>query len=311
MISADLAALGEENRRDPLPLERSLHAAGVYRDDGGLGAAARRDELLDQRRHELAFMPLTYAHVFAHRVGRAAAGGASILCAVTLMFALGDPLVSTLLGVASPSVDPSGIAALAVISVLVTYIGASWIGERVFESRMRKAIALAGDVHADLDRLAEGPVDVARKLVHRVDSWAVAYMVGGVIAVAALLGFTTFAVDAHAGPWHHWTRFALQHDLGIVIYALAIGGALVIAVGRACARRSRWLRWLAHGGALAAGMVLAGVTVYQGLLARLLLRTPSTAVRLELAIAGVVGVFLIASYALLWWRDREQRRLNR
>jgi len=304
MISADLAALGEDSRRDPLPRERTL---GVYRDDGGLGAAARRDELLEQRRHELAFMPLAYSHVFAHRVGRAAAGAASIVGALTLLFALGDPLVSTLFGVAR--VDPSGVAALAVISVLMTYIGASSLGERLFESRMRKAIELAGDVHADLDRLAEGPVDVARRLVRRIDPWAVAFMIGGCICVAALFGYTMFAFDARAGRWHHWTRLALQRDLVVVMIALAIGAALVATVGRAIARRSESTRWLTHGAILGGGLILVGVTLYYGMLARMLLRTPSIATRLGLSIAGVLAVFAIASYAVLWWRGREQKRL--
>src|SRR5688572_32869498 len=84
MIARDLAALGENSRRDLPALDDALKTTDAYRDDQP-GAKARRDALADDRRRELVLMPLTLAHVFAHRLGRAAAGGMAVLCSLVLI----------------------------------------------------------------------------------------------------------------------------------------------------------------------------------------------------------------------------------
>jgi hypothetical protein len=300
-LRGDLEALGAECRRDPLPMPETLKA-GVYR-DGQPGAKARRDELLDQRRHELAFMPLAYSQVFAHRIGRAAAGAMAIVCSIFVMILLGDPIGLIMM----PGLDPDTCAPLAVITVLATYVGATWIAERVFERKLRDALTLAGDVHADLDRLGEGPVDVARSLVRRADAWSIGFVIGGAIAVVALFGFVMFVLDAHAHNWHHWSILAVARDMKLVVVALVVGLGLSVVVAR------RPHPWLAHWTALAVGVVLGAGTLYQGLYAvakaRAIAGVPSIAMRLALATTGVLAVFLVSTFAVLWWRRRENARL--
>ncbi|HSD87041.1 MAG TPA: hypothetical protein VLB44_05980 [Kofleriaceae bacterium] len=310
-LRSDLEALGADNRRDPLPLPEAL-SAGVYRDDRP-GAEARRNALLDQRRHELAFMPLSYSHVFAHRVARAAAGGMAMLCSVAIMLVLADPVFATYF---LHEIDPTSFSVMAGIAVLSSYVVATWIAERVFERRLRQALTLAGDVHADLDRLGEAPVDIARGLVRRVDAWAVGMALGGTIAVAVLFGVVTFVLGSH--NLHHlraWVVIAVAGDMKLLLAAL--GGGLVLAsvVARACARRepSPWTTWTAHWASAAAGVVVGLGTLYVGMrevyLTQKLFRVPTLSTSIALALAGVVATFLVAAFAILWWRRREELRL--
>ena len=84
LITSDLAALGDDSRRSPTALDDALQTTNMYRDDRP-GAEARRDALADERRRELVMMPLTLSHVFAHRVGRAAAGASAFVCTIVLL----------------------------------------------------------------------------------------------------------------------------------------------------------------------------------------------------------------------------------
>lgn len=312
-LRSDLEALGAENRRDPLPLPEALRA-GVYRDDR-VGAEARRNELLDQRRHELAFMPLAYSHVFAHRVARAAAGGMAILCSVAILLLLADPLFATYFLL---ELDPTSWSTMAVIAVLSTYVVVTWIAERLFERRLRHALTLIGDVHADLDRLGEAPVDVARGLVRRADAWAVGMALGGTIAAAVLFGVVTFVLGSH--NLHHlrgWVVMAIARDMKLLLAALGGGLVLAFLVGRACARRepSAWTTLTSHWASAVAGVVVGLGTLYMGMrevyLTQNRVQVPTLSTGIALALAGVIAVFLVASFSILWWRKREESRLMR
>src|SRR5262249_25475041 len=133
--------------------------------------------------------------------------------------------------------------ALAVAAVAKVYVIATWIAERMFEHRMRAALKLAGDVHADLDRLATGPLDVARGLVRSVDGWAIGLTLAGAIAVAVLLGFVTFVIGGYSGSFglrSFWvSRQPIADNAGLLLVALAVGVGFASAVGRACDREHR------------------------------------------------------------------------
>jgi hypothetical protein len=319
-ITSDLAALAEDSRRDPVPL-----AAGVYRDDRP-GAEARRDALADERRRELASLPLALAHVFAHRVGRAAAGSVALVAAAAIALVIADPLLTRITTWMIPGMNITLLVAIAGIAVLKAYVIGGWIGERLFERRMREAIATTGDAYADLDALGSGPVDVARGMVRRLDRWSVMLAIAGAVTVIPVVGFILFTM-AVAYPYPMmWANLqavasgAVGDGLGAVVVAtvLAVGGAVV--VGRACdaeARRAalpRWTAVLGHWAMIPTGVVLGLAADYGAIRMINEYRISGAAPDIEpvvgLAVLGVAGVFALSTWAVLWWRRREHARLG-
>ena len=325
-ITSDLAALAEDSRRDPVPLAAALPAAaGVYRDDRP-GAEARRDALAEERRRELARLPLALAHVFAHRVGRAAAGCVALVAAATVALVLADPLLVRIATWMIPGLNVTLLVALAGVAVLAAYVIGGWIGERLFERRMRQAITTSGDAYADLDALASGPVDVARDMVRRLDRWSVMFAIAGAVTVIPVLGFILFTMSvAYPYPmmWADLTAVAsgvVGDGLGAVVVAtvLAVGGAVV--VGRACdaePRRAvlpRWAAALGHWAMIPLGIVLGLVANYGAISVINEYRISGAAPDLETVVGfaafGVAGVFALSTWAVLWWRRREHARLG-
>jgi hypothetical protein len=341
-ITSDLAALAEDSRRDPVPLAACdgaagasvpmtggaalrRGAAGVYRDDRP-GAEARRDALAEERRRELATLPLALAHVFAHRIGRAAAGAVAVVSALAIALVLADPLLIRIAAWVIPGLNVSLLVALAGVAVLAAYVIGGWIGERLFERRMRQAITTSGDAYADLDLLASGPVDVARATVRRVDRWSVMLAIAGAVTLVPVVGFLLFTMSVAYPYPMMWANLATVANgpvgagLGavVVVTVFSLGGA--VAVGRACdgeLRRGglpRWTAVLAHWGMIPLGIVLGLVADYGAIsllddyhVAGI---RPASGEVLVLAALGVAGIFAIATWAVLFWRRREHRRLG-
>jgi hypothetical protein len=321
LLTRDLAALGEDSRREPLPF-KSLLRGGVYRDERP-GVTARRDALLAARHQELALMPLALSRVFVHRVSRATAGGVAVACAA--LFVLADPLLSRFASRMSFGLDMLTGAALVVSAILAAYVAGGWIAERAFARRMRDSITIErDDVHADLDRLAEGPVAIGRKLVDRADGWALCLSLAGVLAVSTVFGVNVFVRVSFYGRRSSFEAFIARASMPGTAIALAVGVALCVmgayAVTRVCKLEQRggviprWARFESWRTAIV-GLFLACATLYSGMHGMDdLQRThavPSFAWRLGHVALAVVSMFLLASFALLRRHRREMKQLER
>jgi hypothetical protein len=328
VLTSDLTALGDDSRREPVPFAESLRSlgvpGGVYRDDRP-GAEARRDALAEQRRRELATMPLALSRVFVHRVSRAAGGVAALGCALTLALLIADPLLLRIASWLVPGLDLTLLAALSGVAVLGAYVVAGWIAERVFESRMAKAIATrGGDAYADLDHLAESPIDVARALVRRVDGWSIGLGVAGLTAVAAIYGYAAFMVTAMFPFDYAWSQpmligsHPIAASIGVVVGAIIIGVAAALWLGRNCDRSHgraeppAAIRWLGHWAMVPVGTVLGMVALYgsfRGLHAHVnAIQDIDSGQRLVLCVAGVASIFMLVAWGALWLRRRENAR---
>lgn len=325
MITSDLAALDTEARREVPAMATALRETGVYR-DGLAGAQARRDSLAEERRVQLALMPLAIAQVFAHRVGRAAAGAAAILCAIAGVLLLADPMLLRLVTWMIPGLGLNlGMCMmLAATVILVAYVVGTWAAELWFTRQMRHAIETHADVYADLDQLARGPLEVAQKLVRRIDGWSVGLSLGGVILLTTVFGYLLVVAGAFQplavvlSTTSVFVERAATENLGPVIYALALGLGLAVALGRGCDREHRFgeasplMQRVSHGSTLAFALVLGMGMLFATvrMVIHLHDRLPSSQHRYLLAIGAEVALVALAGWATLWWRRREQRRLG-
>lgn len=320
LIASDLAALGTENRRDQGSLDALLRSSGVYRDDSA-GTEARRDALAHLRRRELATLPLALAHVFARRVARAAAGGAAFVGAIFMLAGMAGAYQGA--DAVWGPIMPRRALAVAVFANLVlgVYIVATWLAERAFERRMRAAIAVTGDAHADLDRLGEGPLEAGRRLVERADRWAIGLVIAGATASAVMLG-AILALGASSARWHGGMQ-AVAHNAELL--ATVAAGGLIVALGLAHACRQErwavqpawWMRLLSHW---AVPVVAVSALIYvvghaDEAVQQLSARSPAAALpdlgwRLRIAIGGGLAVLALVSWAVLAWRRREHARLD-
>jgi hypothetical protein len=321
LVRADLDALGAENRRDLLRREH------MYRDDR-LGTEARRDHLAAQRRFELATLPLALANVYAHRVARAATGAAALAGSVLILVAISHPrmfiVAGTKLGGEAMILSPLMLAIIANMLLLVVHTVATRIAEGVFTRRMAQSIAPTGDVHGDLDRLADGPIDVARRLVRSVDGWAVGLTATGAIALGVVFGAMAFVeLVGHKFPGA-WARGAyrifepLQHNSTILLLVLALGVWFVVALGRACDREHRrgelpwWARILEHRAIVPLGLAACAGAVFLALrLTRHTMtsgRLPWYYERLAVALVGAAALVAVISAIVLGIRRREEER---
>jgi hypothetical protein len=299
LILSDLIARGEDKRRD-------LGSPDTLYRDGRPGAEARRDDLAQRRRGELAVMPLVLSHVFVHRVARAAAGAAALVFVAVVMLATARPRAF--------HVAPGLLALILAVATLAVYTVASWLAEHVFERRMRAAIATGADVHTDLDRLAAGPVDVALRMIRRVDGWSLTGALAGANAVALLFGFLLFTAVVARGYPGAWIVALNVAPLGL---ALAAGTAIAALVGIACDRELRrdtpaWLAAAAHRVTpIVAGAVLSiAWSLGKGAArtARITGGLP-TPVRIVLGLVAVTSVAVLTTWVALWWRRREYARV--
>ncbi|MCW5807189.1 MAG: hypothetical protein KIT31_32835 [Deltaproteobacteria bacterium] len=322
LVRADLDALAADNRRDLVQREH------MYRDDR-LGTEARRDHLAAQRRGELASLPITLAHVFAHRVARAATGAVALAGAIAILLAVQHPRAmydaGAVLGRQPFVPSPIMLAILASALLLAAHVVATRIAEVVFARGMARTIAPTGDVHGDLDRLAEGPADVARRLVRRADAWAVGLTALGAFALMVVVGaiaFTAIATRQFPNAWSadRMRSYAVleTNASGLIVIILAAGGAFVGAIGRACGaehRRGtlpRWVRALEHRAIAPLGLTALAGTAFLALRlvkrAVMTARLPEANERLALVLFGGAALFAVISSIILGIRRREEAR---
>ena len=325
LITSDLAALGEDSRRSLAALDDSFNEKNMYRDDAP-GAKARRDALADARRRELAMMPLTISQVFAHRVARAAAGGAAILMSLVAVALLADPALVRYAVYLAPSLIEVGnvewAMMMAVIMLLVVYVIAQWIAQSWFARRMRDAVRISDEPYRDLDTLARGPLEVAQQAARRVDGYALGGMLAGATMLALVFGYVVVILDAFDHQPLTWSfngllyEAALVKNIEILAIALTIAGVIAYFIGREAQRAggSQLLDMLARRVTAVSALLLVGTTWY--LSERIVVRIgrhgylPSTDERVMLAIAVVLSLLAVVTVVLLWWRRSENRRIG-
>ena len=321
VIKSDLAELGEDSRQNPVALDDALRTTNMYRDDRP-GAEARRDALAEERRRELVMMPLTLSHVFAHRVGRAAAGVAAMVCTAVLLAMLADPLLMRAAAWFVPGLNVGMLVALTAIAILAVYIVATLVAEAWFARRMRAAIAKGDDPYRDIDTLARGPVELAQQAVRRVDGVSLALFLAGVSVVVLGFGYVVAVVGAvHQFP-HAWQlasidrSLALARNVEVLMLAMMGAGFVAYLVGRGCQRgeASGVVRVLGHWATLAvagvAGLATASIG-FNTIVTVNMRRDPVPSdVRFLLGIGAMIAIVGVAAWALLWWRRREIARVG-
>ncbi|MDQ3366145.1 MAG: hypothetical protein M3680_12030 [Myxococcota bacterium] len=321
-ITSDLAALREDSARQLGGIEDALRTTNMYRDDRP-GAEARRDALADERRRELVMMPLTLAHVFAHRVGRAAAGATALVAAMLMILMLSDPLLLRFAAWFVPGLDLVMVMALVALGVLGSYVVATWIAEAWFERRMRQAIRVGADAYQDLDALARGPIEIAQAAARRADGPSTGLLLAGASAITIVFGYVVLIISTFPGAWVLSARYGtgtLTRNLDTVIVAVVGVSAVGLLVGRACSRPASSLttalvvRVLGHWAVLPIAMVLGGFTLWSTFHMFVALdlgrRLPPAELRYGLAIGSAISIFVPAAWSLLWWRRRESARIG-
>ena len=321
MIKSDLAALGEDSRRNLVGLDDALRTTNMYRDDRP-GAEARRDALADERRRELVMMPLTLSHVYAHRIGRAAAGAGALACTLVLVVMLADPLLMRFAAWLVPGLNVGMLVALTTIAVLAIYVVATWIAEAWFARRMRASINTGDDAYADLDQLARGPVEIAQHAVRRIDGLSTGLFLAGVTALVLVFGYISLIVGVIHEVTNAWSiagvlgTGTLERNLEVLLVPLFGTTALAFFLGRGCQRdsESTLVKLLGHWGALVVAFVAILITAYVGFHVTVTMSTghrlPSIDVRYGLGLGAAFAIVVAAAWALLWWRRRENARID-
>jgi len=324
LITSDLAALGDDSRHNLVGIDDALRTTNMYRDDRP-GAEARRDALADERRRELAMMPLAMSHVFAHRVARAASGAAAIVCTLAVVAMLSDPLLLGFAAYVVPSMTSlANFEALGMVTAIVllgVYVLAVWFAQNWFARRMRDVIRTGQDPYRDLDALARGPVEVAQHALRRVDGLALGLTFAGVTALAITFGYILVVVDTFQGYPYAWSyrgimhAAALEKNLGVLVGALFCVGVVSFALARACRRaESKLVARLGHWSALGVAFAIGLATAYVGLHTLIAIRVreslPTGDLRRLLALGATVTIGLICAWALLWWRRYERRNIG-
>jgi hypothetical protein len=321
LIASDLAALRDDSRRNPVSVDAALETKNAYRDDLP-GAEARRDALADDRRRELAMMPLMLSHVFAHRVGRAVVGGLAAALSLLTFAAISErwplQLLDRELGVFSVSSIENISQAILVtaMGLLTVYVAAVWLASTWFARRMREIIHTTGEPYRDLDALARGPLEVAQSLVRRVDGLALGLFLGGMAGFALTFGYITAITMATEGiPLTYWSYGPLDDNLQYLGLALIATAVLAGALARACQRPHSKLLTAVSARTLLVGSLIVGAVMLQtawstlsdvarhGLLV-------STELRFLLLAGGACALLGTAAWIVAWWRRRELKTIG-
>jgi hypothetical protein len=318
-IARDLAALGENSRRDVPALDDALRTTDAYRDDRP-GAEARRNALAEDRRRELVLMPLTLAHVFAHRIGRAAAGGMALVVSVVMLALIADPLLMRFAAWFVPGLNVGMLILIAALAVVGSYVVATWIAEIWFERRMRKAIATSKDAYDDIEQLAQGPLEIAQRAVARVDGWSFGLFLAGTASAVLVFGYTTVIVGSSHTLSHAWSIIGiadsrlLTTNVGFLLPPLVAACVVTIFLGRDRTQSSTLTRAFASWSTLIIAGVFGIVMLYKMFHLMFDLR-PARRLggdeRMFLSVATSLVVFLPLAWGALFWRRREQARIDR
>lgn len=110
----------------------------------------------------------------------------------------------------------------------------------------------------------------------------------------------------------HIVRDNLGQVMGVTV--VAAGAAFLVARGasRTTGPASRLARFLGHWSMLPLSALIGLATLVETARHHLHLHraAPGAAATQGLAIAGVLAVFVLATWTLLWWRRREHARLG-
>jgi hypothetical protein len=324
-IERDLRALGENSRRDVPALDSvpALRTADAYRDDRP-GAEARRNALAEERRREMVLMPLTLAHVFAHRSGRIAAGAMSLAVSAVMLMMVADPLLIRFAAWFVPGLNMGMLIMIAAMAITGSYVLASWIAEAWFARRMRASLKTGDDAYHDLDHLAQGPIEIAQRACKKLDGWSMGLFLAGATSVTLVFGYAIVVVGTNHTLDHAWSMLgivdtgALQRNVGTVGFAVMVACTASFFVGRACATNTAETSPLTKGLASWAALVVAGVVaiVMAYNCFHLIVRFHSTHVMLSpgmrsaLTIGATVAIFVPTAWILLAWRRREHTRID-
>ncbi len=319
-IDSDLRELAAESERGlPDFAETAARLAGggsPYRDDRP-GAEARRRALVESRLIEVALLPLSLERVYVHRVARAAAGGAALLGAAAIMVGVLDPWTGRVLQILSGM--PLAILAPVLIGFasLAAYVLAGLLAEHHVEKRLRDSVRSRGELYTDIDHLeASRPLDQVRRMVNAVDAVAVALPLLGASLGLAVCGFL---MAFYFLPGNQMAS-AAYYSLGPVALVTVLSIAFVIDLARACSRERRspslppLLAVAEHWGMLVAGGLIGSFVLWYGARmvegVRVAGVVPGEGKRLLLIAAAVTAKVLPLTWALLWVRRREQRRVS-
>jgi hypothetical protein len=322
LIRADLAALASATTVSDGELgalrERLLGSGAPYR-DGQLGIEQRRHAALEDRRIQLALLPLVLQRLFVHRVGRAVGGGVAVLCGLALWASVILPTLFGVYIVMHPrmTIDLALIGAIA--GVLTGYVVGIFVGERALERAVRASITPTWDALRDIDR--DGPAVEARRLAGRMDSFAVGLPLVGVALLVPLLVFVSVLyLDGVRAVYSDLLYLndaggLLKRNIGYVAVAVMFAALLAVEVSWGSSRERSWIaKGLSHWSVLAGGLLLGLVVLVLGGRAFFELYvngiSPSSTARWSLALGGVAALFLPCAWALLALRRREQRLLE-
>ena len=322
LITSDLAALGDDSRRGLVGLEDTLRTKNMYRDDRA-GAEARRDALAGERRVELAMMPLSLAHVFAHRVGRIAVGAAALLASFAVMAVLTDPallrLASWMFDAYSHAVKLDHVLLLVMLALCAVYIVSVWIGEAWFARRMRETIRTSDEPYRDIDELAQGPLEIAQCAVKRLDALVIGFSLAGGAALVLSFGYLAVMVKLPDFGYSSWYYSGLLHpaaaERNVDVLVLAVFITMGFSVWLARAVRLDRLgvpKVLGHWSTLVSVCALALAIGYisADTMTKIRHYAPSPELRYLLGVGSTAVVCGTATWLLLAWRRREQARIG-
>jgi hypothetical protein len=322
-IRDDAAALTAETARargDFAELRERLLGGGTPYRDSHLAIEQRRQAVLEERRIDLALLPLRLQRVYVHRVARIAAGCVAALCGLALWAQVALPAVFRVRIDIHPRFTLDLALFGAVAAVLLAYVLGIVTGERLLQRALRRSVMPSRDALADVER--EGPVAETRRLAWRVDPFVVALpLVGAALVVPLLVFVSLLYLD---GIRKVYTRLlyltdangVLARNIVYLAVAVAVAVALAIGVARGCRRdRSLLVRAFGHWGVVAASIVVGLLVLIVGGRSLFLLHVqhvaPAIAERWFLAVGGVLAFFGPCVWGILALRRREQRLLER
>ena len=215
----------DEKAREPI-------AAGVFR-DGSDGARARRDYLLEKRRHDYAVLSHSVRRIYVGRVARAAAGGVALLGALLTLVGAADPGAYEWLLANTPGPYPAPLTTLLLataIGSVMSYFVARSVAEDYYARIISRSVQASDDLYADLERLAHiRPELVAYRLADRAELASLALPYIGAclfIPLMALYGLVAFDHNNVHVP----TEFdgVLLQFVEFMLPALALVGVLAV-----------------------------------------------------------------------------------
>src|SRR5688572_13054879 len=147
---ADATAAGDD---DDFEAVRTHLVGGdsPYR-DGQLGIERRRQSALEDRRIELALMPMRLSRVFVHRVARFAAAGVAVACALVAWVSVADPWLLRMFELFLPRLDVDSAVASGTAAIAGAYIIGVFGGEWLLERAARRSVSAGHDPLADIAR---------------------------------------------------------------------------------------------------------------------------------------------------------------